>query len=189
MIRFAMKNPMELAERITAAASDRSERWQAGARQAGIEGQQRAIMSRSPEDAADYIVHRTPGYVDRIQAADPRNEQAVRDHLKERVQGMLDPQGQAGSSALARRREDIAADYSQEMNRGLTGGERGPVEGVLRGLNNPMVRNGGLGAAGLGAAVGTGALLTEGAQQLMTLMDFLQAGEDTRERADQSPLV
>ena len=51
------------------------------------------------------------------------------------------------------------------------------------------VRRGVLPAAVAGGGIMGGALVTEGAQQLMALMGFMQQGAEQQERAEQSPLA
>lgn len=167
-----------LLRRLDASAERRLAGMQLGSMRGGQMAQREGILSREPQQAAEYIVDRTPSFVQEVKAAPTDQYAATRGRMVEAV--MAD---------LAQGKEAAADRYYPDMNRGLMGGEAGIRESMAALANRKSVRRTGLGAAGLGAAAGTGALLTEGAQQLITLMDFLQAGEDTRERAERSPLA
>ena len=117
---------------------------------------------------------------------------AIRGHLK------LDDEAAAlVASELARidsakaaggaGRESFAQQYAPQMNRGPFGmTRRGTMEAVNEGIaTNAYVRRGALPVA----IVGGGALLTEGAQQLLALMGFIKEGNETAARANESPLA
>lgn len=105
------------------------------------------------------------------------DEQAkIRPHVEQSLQT------RTGRNEAASTPELIA-----EMNRGLGGYmHRGPLE-AIEGLTatNPTVRRTGLVSAGLGA----GAAMTAGAQQLLALMGFMQEGQQTQARAEESPMT
>lgn len=91
---------------------------------------------------------------------------------------------QTGSVA-ANGRASLIDELVPQMNRGRFG-ERGFREALNEGIaTNAYVRRGVLPAS----IVGGGALLTEGAQQLLALMGFMQQGAQTEERADNSYLA
>lgn len=89
------------------------------------------------------------------------------------------------------KRAGLADRYAPEMYRGpgeMT--QQGIMEMINRGIaENPMVRRGVLPTAVAGGGIMGGALVTEGAQQLMALMGFMQQGAEQQERAEQSPLA
>ena len=82
---------------------------------------------------------------------------------------------------------NLAERYGDRMKRGPAGlMQQGFVEAVNEGIaTNAYVRRGALPAA----IVGGGALLTEGAQQLLALMGFIEEGNETAARANESPLA
>jgi hypothetical protein len=147
----------------------------------GASGRYRDIIANqrmAPERTAEMIVGRTPSMIERERRAPVAEGATVRKAEVARVMS-----GLQANPAM------VADQYAPGMNRGPLGGERGVIESTAVAMNNPYVRRGGLIAAGAGAAVGTGALLTEGAQQLLQLMDFLQHGEEVQARAASSPLT
>lgn len=77
------------------------------------------------------------------------------------------------------------------VNRGRGGfGKRGLREQLSHDMaSNRYVRRGAYPALIAGGAVAGGAGLTEGAQQLMALMDFMQQGQETVQRVEESPLA
>lgn len=77
------------------------------------------------------------------------------------------------------------------VNRGRGGiGQRGLREQLSHDMaSNRYIRRGVYPALIAGGAVAGGAGLTEGAQQLMALMDFMQQGQETAERVEESPLA
>lgn len=81
--------------------------------------------------------------------------------------------------------------YKRSMNRGPGGmGKMGLIEGANHLIaNEAWARRGALPAAVAGGAVAGGAALTEGAQQLMALMGFMQQGREQQERTAESPLT
>lgn len=188
-MRIAFASGIEnLLRRIDQSTAGRLSGLESGLRESNIASMARRIAGdESAVTAADYVVERTPDLIAARQKAPADREPELRKLQREQVMADLMQQGGMGAGYSAR--EALAPHFARPMNRGLFGGERGLGESAAMLANRPMVRRGGLGAAGLGAAAGTGALLTEGAQQLMTLMDFLQAGQETRERAEQSPLT
>lgn len=135
-----------------------------------------------------------------MQAGVGRNREAFMngtpEELAQRIgseKGMSDPQREA-----LRRRLEITTDrtkladrYSPGMNRGpFEMGQQGIMEMINQGIaQNPVVRRGVLPTAVAGGGIMGGALVTEGAQQLMALMGFMQQGAEQQERAEQSPLT
>jgi hypothetical protein len=137
------------------------------------------------DDRAAAVVDKVPAYIEAVGRGPDEQRKATRDAQMAGVRQSLAPEPGAEYPASPLEARRLAA----QMNRGPLGGEMGLLEAGMAGLNNRYVRRGGIGVAGLGAVAGTGALLTEGAQQLMALTQFLQEGEDTRARAEQSPLT
>lgn len=88
-------------------------------------------------------------------------------------------------------REAVAQEYGRRMNRGPAGmGRYGVREGLNRAIaTNAVVRREVLPTAVVGGSVMAGAALTEGAQQLMALMGFIEQGRQQEARAEQSPLI
>ena len=88
-------------------------------------------------------------------------------------------------------RPGMADMYAPRMNRGPMGiGQMGMTERANNLIaNNVYVRRGVLPAAVAGGGIMGGALVTEGAQQLMALMGFMQQGAEQQERAERSPLA
>lgn len=86
---------------------------------------------------------------------------------------------------------DTVRRYRRSMNRGPWGkGKMGVIEGANHLIaNEAWARRGALPAAVAGGAVAGGAALTEGAQQLMALMGFMQQGREQQERTAESPLT
>jgi len=89
------------------------------------------------------------------------------------------------------RRSKIATALSPQLNRGpLQVGERGFWEGVNQGIaENKYIRRGLLPAAVGGGGLMAGAAVTTGAQNLINLMQYMQAGDQQQERVEQSPLA
>lgn len=174
-LRMALMNPRALASEIEQSVGRRLQGAERGARTANIDARVRQLNNMDPAVGAQMVVDRMPAYVAAVQGAPEDRRQTIR--------------GGQVENAMSGLRDGNHADYAARMNRGPLGGERGVMESAARFANRDSVRQGGLVAAGLGATVGTGALLTEGAQQLMTLMQFLQHGQEVEERAERSPLV
>ena len=145
------------------------------AREANIGATARRLSSMDPAAAAEMVVDRTPSYVRAVHDAPEGRRKVIRDA---QIQGAMSNLQGGGELEMARR-----------LNRGPLGGQHGLVEGAAQFANRQGVRRGGLAAAGVGATVGSGILLTEGAQQLMTLMDFLRHGQEVEQRAEESPLA
>jgi molybdenum-dependent DNA-binding transcriptional regulator ModE len=129
-----------------------------------------------------------------------RNRQAVlngrADELVKRMANerlLTDEQMKSFSQRLDNpaKRAALADHYAPRMRRGpgeMT--QQGVLESVNRGIaENAVVRRGVLPAAVAGGGIMGGALVTEGAQQLMALMGFMQQGAQQQERAEQSPLA
>lgn len=89
------------------------------------------------------------------------------------------------------KRAAMADRYAPGMHRGpMEMTQQGVLESINRGIaENAVVRRGVLPAAVAGGGIMGGALVTEGAQQLMALMGFMQQGAQQQERAEQSPLA
>lgn len=84
-------------------------------------------------------------------------------------------------------RQQVVDLYGQDMARG-PGGMSG--RGVMERLHgtmasNPYVRRGVIGGGGVMAGAG----MTAGAQQLLALIEYMQQGQQTAQRAEQSPLT
>ncbi len=133
-------------------------------------------------------------------AGEARNRQAfLNGNVNELVQRIASERQMTDRqrSTLARqlgdptKRAALADRYVPEMYRGP--GEmtrQGVIEMINRGIaENAVVRRGVLPAAVAGGGIMGGALVTEGAQQLMALMGFMQQGAQQQERAEQSPLA
>lgn len=95
--------------------------------------------------------------------------------------------------AMEARRQAYAQEMGQRTLRGQPrriipglAGDKGNMELVNSLIaNNAAVRRTGQGLA----VLGTGAGLTAGAQQLMALMEYMGQGQQTAQRAEQSPLT
>lgn len=88
-------------------------------------------------------------------------------------------------------RRMIADRYGYMMRRGPGGHTgRGIRERISQEIaQNPYVRRGAMPAAvGTGTVMG-GMALTEGAQQLLALMEYMNQGQQTAERVESSPLA
>jgi|LakMenEpi03Aug12_release.lakeMendotaPanAssembly.Ray.scaffolds.fasta_scaffold162321_4 hypothetical protein len=89
------------------------------------------------------------------------------------------------------RRSRIAAALAPQLNRGpfqLT--KRGFGEAMNQGIaENKYIRRGLLPTAIGGGGLMAGAAVTTGAQNLMALMQYMQAGDQQQERVEQSPLA
>lgn len=138
------------------------------ARDAGIRKQRAGIMFGSAGEVA-----RTIG--------------SQQDWSERRVAGVENQISQGGR----RYRRGLADQFAPQMNRGPMGmTQMGLVEGANNLIaNNVAVRRGALPAAVAGGGVLAGAALTEGAQQLMALMGFMQQGAEQEQRAQASPLA
>ena len=138
------------------------------ARDAGIRKQRAGIMFGSPSEVA-----RTIG--------------GQQGWTEQRVAGVEQGINQGGRQY----RRTLADEFAPQMNRGPMGiGQMGMTERANNLIaNNVYVRRGALPAAVAGGGVLAGAALTEGAQQLMALMGFMQQGAEQEQRAQTSPLV
>jgi hypothetical protein len=85
----------------------------------------------------------------------------------------------------------LADDVAPLLNRGPAGiGKMGLLEGLSsQAANNRYVRRGAYPALIAGGTVAGGAALTEWAQQLMSLMAYMNESEATEQRVEQSPLA
>jgi len=190
-VNFALLDPRRLATVVDNQAKARLHAMERGARSARQDqmGQQvfGDIIEGRSGAAADRIVERTPSY--QRQLAEMPME-AAGERRKEMQRGVtrgLTSVGDMGDQAVT---AQVAQGYAQAMNRGPGGlGRRGVLEGAAHMANNPMVRRGGLAAAGAGATVASGALMTAGAQQLLTLIDYLNHGQQVQQQVEQSPLL
>lgn len=86
---------------------------------------------------------------------------------------------------------DFVGKYSGQMKRGVGGfGSLGPMERMSHQFaTNAAIRRGVYPTLAVGGAIAGGAAMTEGAQQLMALMGFLQEGQAQAQRTEESPLV
>lgn len=88
-------------------------------------------------------------------------------------------------------RSAVANEYARRLKRGpwdLT--NRGFAEAVNQGIaENKYIRRGLLPTAIGGGGLLAGAAVTAGAQNLMALMQYMQAGDQQQERVEQSPLA
>lgn len=96
----------------------------------------------------------------------------------------------AGIEALLQTPEGrarVSKEHARFMPRGIGGfGSQGPMEAINRAIaTNAIVRRGALPTAIGGGVVLGGAGLTAGAQQLMALMEYMNAGRQTAEDAQQ----
>ena len=158
------------------------------AREANIASKARRIGGdESVGSAADYVVMGTPSMIEARHKVKPDQVEGLRKAQSEQVRADLMQSSPLGGGTSSR--QALAPHFARQMNRGPLGGQYGLVEGAAQFANRQGVRRGGLAAAGVGATVGSGILLTEGAQQLMTLMDFLRHGQEVEQRAEESPLA
>lgn len=94
------------------------------------------------------------------------------------------------------KRPGVAASFAPQMKRGPFGPvmdgmtQMGFVEAMNRGIaENKYIRRGLLPTAIGGGGLLAGAAVTAGAQNLMALMQYMQAGDQQQERVEQSPLA
>lgn len=113
-------------------------------------------------------------------------------------QGELDAYGKRYDSVMKRPEAQrqkhmglLADDVAPQLNRGPAGiGKMGLMERLSsQAANNRYVRRGAYPALIAGGTVAGGAALTEGAQQLMALMAYMNESEQTAQRTEQSPLA
>ena len=91
--------------------------------------------------------------------------------------------------AEGNRRVLRGGNVPHQMRRGAIG-QQGFMEAVNSGIaNSALVRRVALPTAVVGGGALAGAGVTEGAQQLWALMDFMRAGQESEERTAQSPLI
>jgi hypothetical protein len=88
-------------------------------------------------------------------------------------------------------RDEYIRRHAPGMNRGpMNIGQMGPLEAANSLIaTNKVVRRGVLPVAVAGGGVMAGAAVTAGAQNLMALMGFMNAGKEQQERVEQSPLT
>lgn len=93
-------------------------------------------------------------------------------------------------------RSAVANEYARRLKRGpfppvLEGGtQMGFGEAMYQGIaENKYIRRGLLPTAIGGGGLLAGAAVTAGAQNLMALMQYMQAGDQQQERVEQSPLA
>lgn len=149
---------------------DRAIAAEAAARQVGAKRNRAPFMFERPADLAQRIGSKenwsqaqTQTFQNSFQGMSPRDERQFRRQL---------------------------ADQHAPQNRGPLGMEMGPNEWVNHQIaNKAYVRNGILPGAIAGGGIMAGAALTEGAQQLMALMGFIEQGRQQEARVEQSPLI
>lgn len=143
------------------------------ARDAGIERNRNTFMFGKPSEMAQVV-----GGLDNL---DEAQTSALQLKMERQV---------AGNNAQLYR-QGMADQYAPRMNRGLGGLTQMSIAEKANNLiaNNAYVRRGALPAAVAGGGLLAGAALTEGAQQLMALMGFIQQGQQQEQRTEQSPLA
>lgn len=146
------------------------------ARDAGAERARAMIRDDAAGNYRDEVIHR-------IKNGLVANKQLPLDEatLRQIEQDMTTDDG----------RRMVADRHGYTMRRGpggFTG--RGAGEIAYQTIaENPYARRGLLAAAGGTAILGGGAALTEGAQQLLALMEYMNQGQQTSQRAEDSPLA
>lgn len=182
-------DPRRLARAVDASAKARLTAAEIGFAQANRAGQSKAmsemVQGGHQVRAADRIVERTPRTQQRAAEMGLPEAEAFRKEERRVVARNIDPTV-SGPDQAAR----LLNQHVGDMNRGPGGfTQRGVLEGAAYMANDDMVRRGGLIAAGTGATVASGALMTAGAQQLLTLIDYLQHGQQVKEQMAKSPLL
>lgn len=144
---------------------------EARAREAGIERNRNTFLFGKPSEMAQVV-----GGLDNLS--------------KEQMSGLLSEMERHADSNREYR-PGLADQYAPRMNRGFGGLTQMSAAEKANHLiaNNVYVRRGALPAAVAGGGVLAGAALTEGAQQLMALMGFIQQGQQQEQRTEQSPLA
>ena len=86
---------------------------------------------------------------------------------------------------------EFVMNYAPQMKRGVYGlGSVGPAERQAHHFaNSKVIRRGVYPTLAAGGAVAGGVAMTEGAQQLMALMGFMQQGQQQVQRTEESPLA
>lgn len=146
---------------------------------------------------ADEMAHRESGikrtseYVGGLYKNDrDRLVQVIADRARDGAGRQIDP-------AVIRKdlgemeENDFLGRYTSQMRRGQGGfGSLGLRERMSNQFaNNAMIRRGVYPGLAAGGAVAGGVAMTEGAQQLLALMDFMQQGQSQVQRAEESPLA
>ena len=91
--------------------------------------------------------------------------------------------------AEGNRRALQRSGVAEQMKRGMFGNQ-GFMEAVNAGIaTNPYVRRVALPTAVVGGGALAGVAMTEAAQQLLGVMDYLRAGDESEQRTAQSPLI
>jgi hypothetical protein len=87
--------------------------------------------------------------------------------------------------------EEISSYYAPQMRRGPAQmSQMGVMEAINTGIaTNPYVRRVALPTAVVGGGTLAGVAMTEAAQQLLGVMDYLRAGDESEQRTAQSPLI
>jgi len=146
---------------------------------------------------ADEIAHRTSGvarqadYVGKLYKNNPDEMiRVIADRARD-GSGKQIEMGAIRKDFSEMGESDFVARYSSQMKRGMGGhGSLGPRERLSHQFaNNALVRRGAYPALAAGGAVAGGAAMTEGAQQLMALMGFMQQGQQQVQRTEESPLA
>jgi hypothetical protein len=144
---------------------------------------QRSALNAGIGRSREYLMTRpTETVVNRI-GGDLGLDEVARDALRTRLR---DPQ----------ERSAVANEYARRLKRGPFGPvldgatQMGFMEAVNRGIaENKYIRRGLLPAAISGGGLMAGAGVTAGAQGLMALMEYMQAGDQQQERVEESPLT
>jgi hypothetical protein len=144
---------------------------------------QRSALNAGIGRGREYLMTRpTETVVNRI-GGDLGLDEAAKDALRTRLQ---DPN----------ERSAVANEYARRLKRGpfgpvLDGGtQMGFMEAVNQGIaENKYIRRGLLPTAIGGGGLLAGAAVTAGAQNLMALMEYMQAGDQQQERVEESPLA
>jgi hypothetical protein len=141
------------------------------ARDSGIERNRNTFLYGRPDEMSQVV-----GQLDNL--------------TEEQTRGLLEEM-KRNADTNKEYRPGMADMYASRMNRGPMGiGQMGMAERANDLIaNNVYVRRGVLPTAVAGGGIMGGALVTEGAQQLMALMGFMQQGAEQQERAEQSPLA
>jgi hypothetical protein len=144
---------------------------------------QRSALNAGIGRGREYLMTRpTETVVDRI-GSDLGLDEAAKDALRTRLQDPWE-------------RSAVANEYARRLKRGpfppvMEGGtQMGFGEAVYRGIaENKYIRRGLLPTAIGGGGLLAGAAVTTGAQNLMALMQYMQAGDQQQERVEESPLA
>jgi hypothetical protein len=144
---------------------------------------QRSALNAGIGRGREYLMTRpTETVVNRI-GGDLGLDEAAKDALRTRLQDPWE-------------RSAVANEYARRLKRGPFGPvmdgmtQMGFVEAMNRGIaENKYIRRGLLPTAIGGGGLLAGAAVTTGAQNLMALMQYMQAGDQQQERVEESPLA